>query len=95
MPLFIAIHKWKPEDFKKVALTVIETLPKLPEDLSLLHTWLELDMSGGWCIWDAKSAEKLEKTLKAMIPDTTVKPVLTFAPPTTDLYQLLHIVMSQ
>lgn len=91
----MAIHKWKPQDFKKTAKTVIETLPKLPEDLCLLHSWLTPDMSGGWCIWEAESGEELEKALKGMIPDTTVKPVLTFAPPTQDLYQLLHIVLSQ
>lgn len=95
MPLFMATHKWKPEDFKKVAKTVIETLPKLPEDLSLLHSWINADMSGGWCVWDAKSGEDLEKVLKGMIPDTVVKPILTFAPPTQDLYQILHIVITQ
>jgi hypothetical protein len=95
LPLFIAIHKWNPKDFNKVGKTVIETLPKLPKEVCLLHSWLEADLSGGWCIWEAESGEKLEKLLKGMIPDTMVKPVLTFAPPTQDLYQLLYVMMSQ
>lgn len=96
MPFFIALHKWKKKDFVKVGKKVIEALSQLPEGVSLCSSYCDAEQTGAWCIYEAESGDAIQKFLMDKVPEmsTDVKPVIQFFPPSPDLYQMLHIVMS-
>jgi len=96
IPLFIVVHKWKKEEFKTVAKKVIEAMQQLPEGMAMCTSYCDANQTGAWCLWEAESAEQLEKFLKKMIPEMScdAKPVVQFFPPSPDLYMLMHTILS-
>ena len=96
MPLFIATHKWKKEDFKTVTKKVIEALQQTPEGATNCLSYVKAEMDGAWCVWEAKSAELVKDFLTKRVPEmeTEVTPVLQFFPPNPDLYGILHGLVS-
>jgi hypothetical protein len=92
----MVVHKWKKEDFPVIGKKVIEAMAQLPEGMALCTSYCDADQTGAWCLWEAKSAEQLEDFLTKMIPDASsdAKPVVQFFPPTPDLYQIMHILVS-
>jgi len=96
MALFIIYHKWAKQNLKTVAKKVIEALPQTPEGACLVNSYLRADMTGAVCIWEAKSAEQVDKFLKKMVPEMEgeVVPALQFYPPTADVYKITHALIS-
>jgi hypothetical protein len=96
MPLFIAAHKWKQEDFKTVTKKVIEALQQVPEGATICISYVTTKLDGAWCVWEAESAELVKDFLTKMVPEmkTEVTPVLNFFPPHPDLYAMLHTLAS-
>jgi hypothetical protein len=95
MPLFMVVHKWKKKDFNTVGKKVIEAMAQLPEGMAMCSSYCDADQTGAWCLWEAKSAEQLVEFFKNMpIMSSDVKPVLQFFPPSADLYQMIHIMLS-
>jgi hypothetical protein len=93
MPTFVAIHKWKKEDFKTVAKKIIEA--KLPNDAKLCSTYVKKDMIGGWCVWEAASEKPILNFVKT-IPEmgTEVVEAGQWFPPSFDLYGIIHALIS-
>ena len=96
MPLFVATHKWKKENVKTVARKVIEAMGKLPEGVNLCCSYLRADMTGAWCVWEAKSAEQIKNHLTKMVPEmeTDVVPAIQWFPPSADIYAIMHTLIS-
>jgi len=96
MPLFIATHKWKKEDFKTVTKKVIEALQQTLEGATLCASYVKMGMDGAWCVWQAESAELVQNFMTEMVPEmeTKVTPALQFYPPDSDLYAIIHTLVS-
>jgi hypothetical protein len=96
MALFIIYHKWAKENMKLVAKKVIEALAQVPEGACLVNSYLRADMTGAVCIWEAKSAEQVDKFLKKMVPEMQgeVVQALQFYPPAADVYKITHALIS-
>ena len=95
MALFMVVHKWKKEDFNTVGKKVIELMQQVPEGVGMCSSYCSADQTGAWCLWEAGSVEQLEnifKTVHEMSSD--IKPVVQFFPPSEDLYQIMHIILS-
>ena len=90
MPMFIAVHKWKPEE----QLTILKELydfftkfrPRAREDVQCCSTYMSDNET--FCVWIAPSAETLEKGFEGHSPTlkkgTEVVPVVQAIPPTMD-----------
>ena len=92
MPLFVAVHKWKKEDFVIVAKKVLKVLGEPPEGVSLCSSYVY--DTGAWCVYTAESSEAEEqiKAFLARVPEmeTEVIPVLQFYPPSPDIYAMMY-----
>ena len=71
MPLFVAVHKWKPQDDAAItkesnAAFAAMKAGKTPKGVTLHHTW-GLDQ-GAYCVWEADSKEALEKAFDKVFP---------------------------
>jgi len=96
MALFVAVHKWKKEDFVKVARKVLEALGSLPEGINLCSSYVY--DAGAWCVYSSEASEaakKIKAFLTEKVPEMTteVTPVLQFFPPSADIYPLIHKVI--
>lgn len=92
MPLFVAVHKWKKEDFVTVSKKVLRALGSLPQGVSLCSSYVY--DTGAWCVYTAESSEAGEqvKAFLAQVPEmeTEVVPVLQFYPPSPDIYAMIY-----
>jgi len=55
-----------------------------------------MGMDGAWCVWQAESAELVQNFMTEMVPEmeTKVTPALQFFPPDSDLYGIIHTLVS-
>ncbi len=96
MPIFVAVHTWKKEDFIAVGKKVIEALGNLPDGISLCSSYIH--ETGGWCVYTSESSEagkQIEDFLTKNVPNmkSEVTPVLQFFPPSQDLYAVLYKII--
>jgi len=91
MPTFIAVHKWKPEDYLAISKETIGAFiamesGKLPEGIKLHTTYSTVN--GAFCVWEAPSKEALEKWFEKNGPImkkyTEFVPVVQAYPPTME-----------
>lgn len=103
MPLFVAVHKWKPEE--EIAVTkevagAFAAFPsgKIPEGIELCATYMT-GAQGGYCVWVAPSKEALEKLFEQYMPTlkrgTEFVPVTQMYPPTMEYVLALWQQMIQ
>ncbi len=92
MPLFVAVHKWKKENFVIVTKKVLKVLGNLLEGVSLCSSYVY--DTGAWCVYTAESSEAggQIKAFLAQVPEmgTEVVPVLQFYPPSPDIYAMIY-----
>jgi len=93
MPMFIAVHKWKPEDDITISKELIAGFSaKPPKDVILHYTWTRADY-GAFCFWEAPSKEDLNKLFKQYLPTllkyTEFVPVVQTYPPTMEAVLVL------
>lgn len=96
MTLFIAVHKWKPEEEIAVMKEIVAffTAGKPPEGVELCAIY-DTGAQGAYCVWHAPSKEDLEKLFDRYAPilkkGTEFVPVVQSYPPTMEallgLYQ--------
>jgi hypothetical protein len=92
----MVVHKWKKEDFNTVGKKVIEAMMQVPEGMAMCSSHCKADQTGAWCVWEAESGEKLAEFLGKIEEMTSeVTPVVTFYPPSPDLYKIMHIILSE
>ena len=91
MPMFIAVHKWKPQDDITIMKELVAGFTamqegKIPKDVKLDATYCLAQ--GSYCVWEAASKEALEKTFDKFLPtlkkNTEFVPVVQSYPPTMD-----------
>lgn len=90
MPTFIAVHKWKPEEYFTVMKEIYIFFTKFPArartDIEVCSTYVS--ENGAFCIWNAPSAEILEKLFEGHTPTlkkgTEIVPVVQMVPPTME-----------
>lgn len=91
MPLFVAVHKWKPEEFPivlKEAITLFSGLGegKLPKGIELCCTYMR--DNGAFCVWVAPDLAILEQIFDQHAPvmkkGTEFVPVIQSYPPTME-----------
>ena len=91
MPLFVAVHKWKPEDYLVVAKEVLgmysaTAAGTAPEGVKLHFTYSL--PQGAYCVWEAVSKDALEKVFDQYAPTlkkfTEFFPVVQTYPPTME-----------
>jgi hypothetical protein len=97
MPLFIALHKWNPEDeitVTKEAMALFTA--KLPEGVELRNTY-ETGAQRAFCVWVAPNKETLEKVFDQSAPvmkkGTEFVPVVQSFPPTMEYVLTLYQMM--
>jgi len=92
MPLFIAVHKWKPELQVTIMKEMIAGFTELlqgtaPKGVELCFTWQRADY-GAFCLWNVPNKEALESFFKKFGPTmpkyTEFIPVLQVYPPTPE-----------
>ncbi len=91
MPLFVAAHKWKPED-DRIMLKELDAgftamlAGKTPRDVKL-HLTYSFPQEA-YCVWEAPSKDALEKQFDTYLPTlkkfTEFVPVLQMYPPTME-----------
>jgi hypothetical protein len=91
MPLFVAVHKWKPEDELVIAKETIALYSAMlagtfPEGTKI-HFSYGLTQ-GAYCVWEAVSKDTIEKVFDQYAPtlkkSTEFDPVVQVYPPTMD-----------
>lgn len=90
MPMFIAVHKWKPEEHFKVMEEIYIFFTKFPprasKDIEVCSTYMS--ENGAFCVWNAPNAETLEKLFEGHTPilkkGTEIVPVVQAVPPTME-----------
>ena len=90
MPTFIAVHKWKPEEHFTVIKEIYTFFTKFPararSDIEVCSIYMS--ENGAFCVWDAPSAETLEKLFEGHAPilkkGTEIVPVIQAVPPTME-----------
>lgn len=94
MPLFMVIHTWKNEEYRKVARKVIEALQTLPKGTSIVSSHVDARLIGAWCVYDTDKPEELVGYLNSKVPEMTNQavPIIQFYPPGPDLYKMIHIM---
>ena len=71
MTLFVAVHRWKPQDDAAVnkessAAFAAMRAGKTPKDVILHHTWGQDQRA--FCVWEADSKEALDKAFDKFFP---------------------------
>lgn len=91
MPLFVAVHKWKPEDQLVVTKETIALYSAMlagtaPEGAKLHFTYAL--PQGAYCVWEAVSKDALWKVFDKYAPTlkrfTELAPVVQMYPPTME-----------
>jgi hypothetical protein len=90
MPTFIAVHKWKPEEhftaMKEIYNFFTKFSARAREDIEVCSTYMS--ENGAFCVWNAPSAETLEKLFEGHTPTlkkgTEIVPVVQAVPPTME-----------
>jgi len=82
MPLFVAVHKWKPEDEIAIMKELVAGFTAIvegkgPKDVELCATY-NTAAHGAFCVWHAPSKAALEKTFDQFAP--TLKKATEFVP---------------
>ena len=95
MPTFVAVHTWNKDKFVTVCGKVLNALAKLPKDVTLCASYVY--DTGAWCVYTAGQGgeTQIRNFLTTHVPDmtTNVTPVLTFFPPTPEIYPLIGQIM--
>ena len=94
MTLFIAVHKWKPEENLAVMKEVAAfPVGKLPEGVELC-AFYDTGAQGAYCVWNAPCKEDLEKLFEQHLPTlkkgTEFVPVMQAYPPTMEYVIALY-----
>lgn len=98
MPLFVGVHKWKPEEEiavvkESVAFFTAAPEGRFPEGVELCATY-HTGAQGVYSIWHAPSKEVLEKLFKKYAPvvskGTEFVPVVQGFPPTIEYVLSLY-----
>jgi hypothetical protein len=90
MPIFIAVHKWKPEEQLTVLKEIYRFFTKFTTQASTEVECHSTYMSENraFCVWKAPSIETLEKAFSAHAPTikkgTEFIPVVQMVPPTME-----------
>ena len=91
MPLFIAVHKWKPQNEIAIMKEFVAGFTamqagKTPQDVKL-HATYSL-AQGAYCVWEAPSIGAVEKVFEKFLPTlkkhTEFVPVVQQYPPTME-----------
>lgn len=91
MPLFVVVHKWKPEDElvvakETIALYSAKLAGTAPEGVKLHFTYGLPQRA--YCVWEAVSKDALEKVFDQYAPtlkkSTEFVPVVQVYPPTME-----------
>jgi len=88
MPLFVAVHRWKPEEEKAVMKEMLALDEwKFPKGVELCASWLaEIGDQRAFCVWKARTKEDLENFFEEYAPivkkGTEFVPVLQVYPAT-------------
>jgi len=90
MPMFMAVHKWKPQDEIAIMKELVGAFAAIQagklEGMKLLATYSL--PQGAYCVWEAASKEVLEKGFEKNTPvlkkNTEFVPVAQSYPPTMD-----------
>lgn len=92
MPMFVAVHKWKPEDYQVITKELLGSMSAmssgtLPEGVKLCSTY-SMGGQGAYCVWEADSKAALEKTFDRYAPNlkkyTEFVPVVQAYPPSME-----------
>jgi len=92
LPLFVAVHKWKPEDdiviMKELVAGFTALLEgKVAKGVELCSTYMRSD-HGAFCIWNSPGKKELEvefrKYLPTLLKGTEFVPVMQSHPATTE-----------
>ena len=103
MPLFVAVHKWNPEEMIAVTKEMVPMFAaivegKFPEEITLCATYMAGDLQGAFCVWNAPSKEALEKVFDqapTVKKGTEIVPVVQSYPPTMEYVLALYQQMIQ
>ena len=91
MPLFVAVHKWTPENELVISKELLAGFSamlagKTAQDVKLCYTYSL--PQGAYCVWEASSREALEKQFDEYLPVlkkfTEFVSVLQMYPPTME-----------
>jgi hypothetical protein len=82
LPLFVAVHKWKPEDElviakESIALYNAMLAGTFPEGVKIDFSYSREDQ-GAYCVWEATSKDALERVFDLYAP--TLKKFTEFVP---------------
>lgn len=102
MPLFIAVHQWKPEEdwviLKEMAAFGAAYPEATPKGVELIATYTARAQRA-FCVWKSIDQESLEKLFDQYMPTLKVRtefvPVLQMFPPTVDYVVSLWKTMLQ
>ena len=96
MPLFIAVHKWKPQDEIAIMKDLVAGFTAILEGRIpnvKLHATYSL-AQGGYCVWEAPNLETVEKAFEKFAPTlkkyTEFVPVVQMYPPTMEYVLVLY-----
>lgn len=95
--LYLLVHTWKKEDFKVVGRKMIEALPGVPKDSTMLFSYADARQTGAWCVWDTEHPEEVVKYFAKTVPEMHLVdtiPLVQFFPPGPELYKLIHVLSS-
>ena len=93
MPMFVAIHKWKPEESisamkETINYSTLLAAGKVPEGVECTATYSNVAGNGAFCVWTAPTKEVLEKLFEKYAPvikkGTEFVPVVQMIPPTLE-----------
>jgi len=90
MPIFIAVHKWKPQDEIAILKELLAGFTAIQagklKDVKLCFTYSLAQ--GAYCVWEALNKEALEKAFDQYCPTlkkhTEFVPVIQMYPPTME-----------
>ena len=93
MPMFIAVHKWKPEEQitalkEVVAIFAAKAEGKFPEGVDFFASYMNTGAPGAFCIWTAPSKEVVREQFATYAPvvnaGTEIVSVVQAVPPTLE-----------
>jgi hypothetical protein len=105
MALFVAVHKWKPEQLPTIiketlALFTVQRDGKLPKGVDLLFSYNNITPNGAFCIWVAPNPATLEQLFGKYCPvlkkGTEFVPVVQSYPPTMEyVVSIFQMMLAQ
>jgi hypothetical protein len=105
MALFVAVHKWKPEQFAAITKETLALFKafsegKLAKGVDLLFSYNNITPNGAFCVWVAPNPATLEQLFGKYCPvlkkGTEFVPVVQSYPPTMEyVTSLLQMMLAQ